>query len=90
MKKLDFILLSISYILGVCVAANSVNPYVSNPHFSDHVVSGLGSFVAAFIMASIVSLPIQFFSGWSRHGYVRKTLMMTTGLLTLLLVKTFL
>jgi len=74
MNKLDYVLVFISYIFSTVSYVVRGDYYVSNLLSSDLITAGLGSFLGAFIMTSIITLPLQFFSGWNKNEYTRKTL----------------
>lgn len=76
MKKTDYVLLLISYVTLVYVFAtgSTVEHYASNPVFPDYLMEGLGGLFGSFMITSIVTLPLQFFSGWDKHKYISKTI----------------
>lgn len=77
MKKVDYIILAISYILITVTFA--LRPayesgMVTNPNFSDYNVKGFGELLGSFLLASVITLPLQFFSGWDKKAYISKTI----------------
>lgn len=73
MKKVDYLLLSISYVLAFIVSIMSETHAVTNPGLSDYIAGGLGGLVGAFLIASIFTLPINFAGGLSKEEYLRNT-----------------
>jgi hypothetical protein len=73
MKRSNYLILSISFILSLIYVLIGNVSSVTNPGTSDYIVSGLGTLFGAFLITSIFTLPLQFTSGWSKESYLRKT-----------------
>ncbi len=74
MQKLDYVLLGFSYLVAFVYVSFTGNVGVSNPNIADYLDGGIWSMFGYFLGVSIFTLPIQFFSGWNKFAYIRKTL----------------
>ncbi|EKD99435.1 MAG: hypothetical protein ACD_22C00256G0008 [uncultured bacterium] len=76
MNKIYWGLLLVSYIILVYVfsTTNIDTHAVTNPGFSDYLAEGFGGTLASFILTSVVTLPLQYISGWNKVSYLRKTI----------------
>lgn len=74
MKKSDYVIIAIEYVISVFLSATSNVHAVTNPYFSDYLTEGIGMMVGAFLITSIFTIPIQMSGGWDKQQYARKTI----------------
>lgn len=86
MKKADYAYLIVNYVIAILAVALTGNSTVYNPIASDYLTAGIGSMLGSLFMVSIITLPVQFFSGWEKYSYIRKTLISSIVLQVILLI----